>query len=64
MMLVDADLDRPLSAPVLTGWSLLRYGGFAATPSAQVVRERLAETNPELAALDVNRCTHSVRTVR
>ncbi|AGW42613.1 phytoene dehydrogenase [Leifsonia xyli subsp. cynodontis DSM 46306] len=54
MMLVDADLDRPLSAPVLTGWSLLRYGGFAATPSAPVVRERLAEAHPELAALDVN----------
>ena len=54
MMLVDAELDRPLSAPVLTGWSLTRYAGFAHTPSAGALRARRAEEQPELAALDVN----------
>jgi len=54
MMLVEAELDRPLSAPLLTGWSLVRYSGFAQTPSAGALRERLAAEQPALAALDVN----------
>ena len=54
MMLVEADLDEPLAAPVLTGWSLVRYPGFAHTPSAAALRERLAAEDPVLAALDAN----------
>ncbi|WP_223692598.1 TIGR03364 family FAD-dependent oxidoreductase [Leifsonia poae] len=54
MMLVDADLDHPLSAPLFTGWSLIRYSGFARTPSAAGLRDRLAEEHPELLALDLN----------
>jgi FAD dependent oxidoreductase TIGR03364 len=54
MMLVEAELDHPLAAPLLTGWSLVRYPGFARTPSAGALRERLAAEHPALAALDVN----------
>lgn len=54
MMLVEADLDEPLSAPVLTGWSLLRFPGFAHTPSSDLLRERLVADDPVLAALDAN----------
>ncbi|WP_285115273.1 TIGR03364 family FAD-dependent oxidoreductase [Leifsonia sp. fls2-241-R2A-40a] len=54
MMLVEAALDQPLSAPLLTGWSLVRYAGFAHTPSAAALRERLAAEQPALAAMDVN----------
>jgi FAD dependent oxidoreductase TIGR03364 len=54
MMLLEADLDHPLSSPLLTGWSLLRYAGFARTPSAAAVRDRLAAERPALAALDAN----------
>ncbi len=54
MMLVEADLDEPLTAPVLTGWSLLRSPGFAHTPSSDLLRERLVADDPVLAALDAN----------
>ncbi len=54
MMLVDADLRAPLSAPLFTGWSLVRYSGFAATESVSRVRERLAADAPDLHALDLN----------
>lgn len=51
MMLVDADLDVPLPAPVLTGWSLVRLPGCAHTPSAEALRERLVADDPVMAAL-------------
>lgn len=54
MTLVEAALEQPLSAPVLTGWSLVRYSGFARTPSAAALRERLTAQQPAFAALDVN----------
>ncbi|MCI0157269.1 TIGR03364 family FAD-dependent oxidoreductase [Leifsonia shinshuensis] len=54
MMLVEAELEEPLAAPVLTGWSLLRFSGFARTPSADLLRERLVADDPVLAALDAN----------
>ncbi|GAA4140208.1 TIGR03364 family FAD-dependent oxidoreductase [Leifsonia shinshuensis] len=54
MMLVEADLERPLAAPVLTGWSLIRAAGFAGAPSADAVRDRLAAERPDLAAHDVD----------
>lgn len=54
MLRVDARLAAPLAAPVLTGWSLVRYGAFAATEAARRLRERLHAERPDLAALDLN----------
>lgn len=54
MMRVAADLPTPLHAPVLTGWSLVRYGRFAGLASATGLRERLHAERPDLAALDLN----------
>lgn len=54
MMRVSAVLPRPLDAPLLTGWSLLRYGRFAAYPETIALRERLHAERPDLAALDLN----------
>lgn len=54
MMRVDAGLRFPLDAPLLTGWSLLRYTAFAGTPAVARVRERLHSGHPHLAALDLN----------
>jgi FAD dependent oxidoreductase TIGR03364 len=53
LLLVEADTERPLTAPVLTGWSLLRTSGFAHTPSAGALRERLASERPDLAAFEL-----------
>ncbi|RKR74570.1 TIGR03364 family FAD-dependent oxidoreductase [Frondihabitans australicus] len=47
-------LRAPLAGPVLTGWSMLRYSGFAASPSLGAVRDRLHSTWPSLADLDLN----------
>ena len=54
MLRVHADLRRPLDAPLLTGWSLVRYSRFATLPAAAVVRDRLHSERPDLAALDLN----------
>lgn len=54
MMRVSAELRMPLAAPLLTGWSLVRYGAFSATPAAAALRERLHAERPDLAALDLN----------
>ncbi|GAA3885246.1 TIGR03364 family FAD-dependent oxidoreductase [Leifsonia kafniensis] len=54
MLRVDAGLRMPLAAPLLTGWSLVRYGAFGGTPAAAALRERLGREHPELAALDLN----------
>lgn len=54
MMRVAVDLPRPLAAPLLTGWSLLRYGRFGAFAETTALRERLHGERPDLAALDLN----------
>ena len=54
MMRVAVTVRHPLSAPLLTGWSLARYGRFADSPSAASLRERLHAERPDLAALDLN----------
>ena len=54
MMRVQAELARPLDAPLLTGWSLVRYGRFAGLDAAAPVRERLHRERPDLAAIDLN----------
>jgi FAD dependent oxidoreductase TIGR03364 len=43
-----------LPSPLLTGWSLVRYGRFASLPEAGPVRERLHAERPDLAELDLN----------
>lgn len=54
MMRVAADLPRELEAPLLTGWSLVRYGRFDAYSATAKLRERLHSERPDLAALDLN----------
>ena len=54
MLRVDAGLRSPLPAPVLTGWSLLRYGAFAELPAAALLGDRLRRQYPALAELDLN----------
>jgi FAD dependent oxidoreductase TIGR03364 len=53
MLRVRADSPE-LSAPLLTGWSLVRYARFAGLDEATAVRERLHADRPELAAIDLN----------
>ncbi|WEK60836.1 MAG: TIGR03364 family FAD-dependent oxidoreductase [Candidatus Microbacterium colombiense] len=54
MVRAAVSLPHPLSAPLLTGWSLIRYGRFAQSPEAARLRERLHAERPDLAALDLN----------
>ncbi|MDQ0728376.1 TIGR03364 family FAD-dependent oxidoreductase [Microbacterium sp. W4I20] len=54
MMRAAVTLRHPLAAPLLTGWSLVRYGRFADGPEATALRERLHAERPDLAALDLN----------
>jgi FAD dependent oxidoreductase TIGR03364 len=54
MLRAAVSFRHPLSAPLLTGWSLVRYGRFADGPEAAVLRERLHTERPDLAALDLN----------
>lgn len=54
MMRVAAGLPSSLDAPLLTGWSLVRYGRFAALDEVTALRARLHAERPDLAALDLN----------
>lgn len=54
MMRAAVTLRHPLSAPLLTGWSLVRYGRFSGSSTAAALRERLHAERPDLAALDLN----------
>lgn len=54
MMRAAVTVRHPLSAPLLTGWSLVRYGRFADSPEGALLRERLHAERPDLAALDLN----------
>ncbi len=46
--------DFPLSAPLFTGWSLLRYAGFQGLPSVAAVAQRLQAKYPDYFALDLH----------
>ncbi|WP_228479897.1 TIGR03364 family FAD-dependent oxidoreductase [Microbacterium abyssi] len=54
MMRVSATMPRTLDAPLLTGWSLLRYGRFGSYRETTALRERMHAERPDLAALDLN----------
>jgi D-hydroxyproline dehydrogenase subunit beta len=54
MMRADVDLRFPLTVPLFTGWSLLRYAGFAAMPSAPALRESLRSSLPAGIDWDLN----------
>ena len=54
MMRAAVSFRHPLTAPLLTGWSLVRYGRFATGPEATALRERLHRERPDLAAIDLN----------
>ena len=54
MMRLGATMPRAFDAPLLTGWSLLRYGRFADYPETVALRERMHAERPDLAALDLN----------
>lgn len=54
MMRAAVSLPHPLAAPLLTGWSLVRYGRFAGGSTTAALRERLHSERPDLAALDLN----------
>lgn len=54
MMRAAVTLPRPLAAPLLTGWSPVRYGRFAGGAEEAALRARLHSERPDLAALDLN----------
>jgi FAD dependent oxidoreductase TIGR03364 len=54
MLRATPALRAPLTTPLLTGWSLLRYSGFTAMPSADALRSRLGADLPEGIELDLN----------
>lgn len=54
MVRAAVSFREPLAAPLLTGWSLVRYGRFAGSIEAAALRERLHTERPDLAALDLN----------
>lgn len=54
MLRATIPLAFPLATPLLTGWSLLRYSGFAAMPGAGALRDRLAADLPEGIRWDLN----------
>jgi FAD dependent oxidoreductase TIGR03364 len=48
MLRVAAEADRRYGPALMTGLSLLRYPGFAATPGAEAIRRRINADRPEL----------------
>jgi FAD dependent oxidoreductase TIGR03364 len=54
MLRVAAPGNRVIDPAVLSGFSLLRYGGFEECPSLPAVKERLAADHPDLVAAGLN----------
>ncbi|MGW4794688.1 hypothetical protein ACWEPC_19995 [Nonomuraea sp. NPDC004297] len=54
MLRVADPHGRRVDPAVLSGFSLLRYGGFAACPTLPALRARLAAERPELTAIGLN----------
>jgi FAD dependent oxidoreductase TIGR03364 len=54
MMRVRATLSAPITSPLLTGWSLLRYSRFSSLSGASALKKRLYAERPDLANIDLN----------
>jgi FAD dependent oxidoreductase TIGR03364 len=54
MLRVDNPTGRTIEPAVQTGYSMIRYSGFAECPSLPALRERLATENPALVAMGLN----------
>lgn len=54
MMRAELPLKFALSTPLFTGWSLLRYSGFADLPGAPLLAERLRAEFPDYVELDLH----------
>jgi FAD dependent oxidoreductase TIGR03364 len=54
MLRVAGPAGQVIEPAVLSGFSMLRYSGFAPCPSLAAVRERLAAAHPDLVAAKVN----------
>lgn len=54
MLTVRSPWPGTIDPAVLTGFSLLRYGGFAVSPALAAVRDRLARTSPALLDAGLN----------
>jgi FAD dependent oxidoreductase TIGR03364 len=54
MLRVDNPTGRTVEPAVQTGYSMIRYAGFAECPSLPALRERLAAENPGLVAMGLN----------
>jgi FAD dependent oxidoreductase TIGR03364 len=54
MLEVAPPRKADLGPALLTGLSMLRYGGLAATPAARDVRERIQRSTPELLDVQMN----------
>jgi FAD dependent oxidoreductase TIGR03364 len=54
MLAVDSPGGRTIPSAVLSGHSLLRYDGFAACPSAELVRARFSAERPDTVAAGLN----------
>ena len=54
MLRARLPLDFALPAPLLTGWSLLRYSGFGGLPAVSAVADRLRAEHPDYVAIDLH----------
>lgn len=54
MLSLTGVTPREIDPAVLTGWSLLRYDGFSASPAAAQVRDRLRAEDPTGHAANIN----------
>ncbi|WP_135459375.1 TIGR03364 family FAD-dependent oxidoreductase [Mycobacterium sp. DL99] len=54
MLRAKLPLKFALPAPLFTGWSLVRYAGFASLPATAAVAERLRTEYPDYVAFDLH----------
>jgi D-hydroxyproline dehydrogenase subunit beta len=54
MLRVDNPSGRTIEPAVQTGYSMLRYGGFAECPSLPALRDRLTAETPDLVGIGLN----------
>jgi hypothetical protein len=54
MLRVDNPTGQTIEPAVQTGFSMLRYGGFAQCPSLAILRDRLTRETPDLVGIGLN----------